>query len=53
MKQILDITGMTCAACAAHVEKAAGKVAGVRTASVSLLTNTLEVEFDAPATADP
>ena len=52
MKQILDITGMTCAACAAHVEKAAGKVAGVRTASVSLLTNTLEVEFDAPATAE-
>ena len=43
------VTGMSCAACAARVEKAVGKVAGVKTCTVSLLTNSMSVEGDAPA----
>lgn len=45
-----QITGMTCAACSAHVEKAAAGVAGVDKVSVSLLMNTMTVEYDTPAT---
>ncbi len=41
------VTGMTCAACQARVEKAVGKVDGVRSVSVSLLTNSMGVEGDA------
>ncbi len=43
------VTGMSCAACAARVEKAVGKVAGVGKCTVSLLTNSMSVEGDAPA----
>lgn len=46
------VTGMTCAACAAHVEKAVKGVQGVSGATVSLLTETMAVEYAAPATAD-
>lgn len=46
-----NITGMTCAACGAHVEKAAKSVDGVRSASVNLLMNSMAAEYDAPATA--
>ena len=46
MKQYI-VTGMSCAACQARVEKAARAVPGVREATVSLLTNTLAVEGDA------
>ena len=45
-----QITGMTCAACSAHVEKAAAGVAGVDKVSVSLLMNTMTVEYDTPVT---
>ena len=38
------ITGMSCAACSARVEKAVGKVPGVTACSVSLLTNSMGVE---------
>ncbi len=41
------VTGMTCAACQARVEKAVGKVEGVRNVSVSLLTNSMGVDGDA------
>lgn len=37
------VTGMTCAACQARVEKAVQKVAGVKSVSVSLLTNSMGV----------
>lgn len=47
-----QITGMTCAACSAHVEKAAAGVAGVDKVSVSLLMNNMTVEYDAPATPE-
>ena len=39
-----NVTGMTCAACSARVEKAVSKVAGVTSCSVSLLTNSMGVE---------
>ena len=38
------VTGMTCAACSARVEKAVSKVPGVTGCSVSLLTNSMGVE---------
>lgn len=41
------VTGMSCAACAARVEKAVGKVDGVSSCSVNLLTNSLGVEGSA------
>ena len=50
MKQY-NVTGMSCAACSARVEKAVSKVAGVTSCSVSLLTNSMGVEGDA-ATQD-
>ena len=43
MKQY-QITGMSCAACSARVEKAVSKVPGVTACSVSLLTNSMGVE---------
>ena len=43
MKQYL-VTGMSCAACQARVEKAVSKVPGVTACSVSLLTNSMGVE---------
>ncbi len=43
MKQY-NVTGMSCAACAARVEKAVSAVPGVDTCSVSLLTNSMGVE---------
>ena len=48
MKQY-NVTGMSCAACSARVEKAVSKVAGVTSCSVSLLTNSMGVEGDATA----
>ena len=43
MKQY-NVTGMSCAACSARVEKAVSKVPGVTSCSVSLLTNSMGVE---------
>lgn len=45
------VTGMTCAACQAHVEKAVSKVPGVDSVTVSLLTNSMSVAGNAPAAA--
>ncbi|MCB6416463.1 heavy metal translocating P-type ATPase [Dorea acetigenes] len=45
------VTGMSCAACSARVEKAVGKVPGVTSCSVSLLTNSMGVEGDVDARA--
>ena len=44
------VTGMSCAACSARVEKAVSKVEGVTNCSVSLLTNSMGVEGSATAT---
>ncbi len=44
-----SVTGMSCAACSARVEKAVSKVPGVSSCSVSLLTNSMGVEGTASA----
>ena len=46
-----NVTGMSCAACSARVEKAVSKVPGVTACSVSLLTNSMGVEGTATASA--
>ena len=50
MKQKFDVTGMTCAACSAHVEKAVCKVAGVDQVNVNLLSNSMVVEYNEETT---
>ncbi|MBQ3048392.1 MAG: heavy-metal-associated domain-containing protein, partial [Oscillospiraceae bacterium] len=45
MKQY-EVTGMSCAACSARVEKAVSALDGVTSCSVSLLTNSMGVEGD-------
>lgn len=45
------VTGMSCAACSARVEKAVSKVEGVTSCSVSLLTNSMGVEGTASSAA--
>ncbi len=46
MKKKFDVTGMTCSACSAHVEKAIRRLDGVTDVTVSLMTNTATVEYD-------
>lgn len=43
-----DVTGMSCAACSARVEKAVSKVNGVSKVSVNLLSNSMTVEGNVP-----
>ncbi|TYC88194.1 copper-translocating P-type ATPase [Acetobacterium wieringae] len=45
-KESIKITGMTCAACAARVEKVVSKMAGITSASVNFATESLSVEYD-------
>ena len=44
-----NVTGMSCAACSAHVEKAVSKVPGVDSVTVNLLTNSMTVTGGAPS----
>ena len=46
MKNKFDVTGMTCSACSAHVEKSVSKVNGVKNVNVNLLQNSMTVEYD-------
>lgn len=46
----LAVTEMTCASCVGRVEKALGKVEGVVSASVNLMTNQATIEYDAKKT---
>ena len=46
MKQKFDVTGMTCSACSAHVEKAVCKLEGIDSVNVNLLQNSMVVEYD-------
>lgn len=52
MKEKYQVTGMTCSACSAHVEKAVRKVAGVSDVAVNLLQNSMTVTYDAKSTSD-
>ena len=45
MKQRFNVTGMSCSACSAHVEKAVSKVPGVDSVQVNLLQNSMVVEY--------
>ena len=47
-----QITGMSCAACSARVDKAVSRLAGVYEVSVNLLTNSMLVSYDAPLTSE-
>lgn len=46
MKQKFDITGMSCAACSARVDKCVASLEGVENVSVNLLKNDMVVSFD-------
>ena len=46
MKQKFDVTGMSCSACSAHVEKAVSRVPGVDQVQVNLLQNSMVVEYE-------
>lgn len=45
-KKKFDVTGMSCAACQGHVEKAVKKLDGVKSVNVNLLQNSMQVEYD-------
>ena len=51
-KEAFNVTGMTCSACAARVERAVRKMEGTADVSVNLLTNTMTLSYDAALT-DP
>lgn len=48
-KERYSVTGMTCSACSAHVQKAVAAVNGVQSVQVNLLQNNMTVEFDEAA----
>ena len=50
-KEKFNVTGMTCAACSARVEKTVSRLDGVSEVSVSLLTNSMVVDYAEPATS--
>ena len=45
-KERYAVTGMTCSACSAHVQKAVAAVPGVHSVQVNLLQNNMTVEFE-------
>lgn len=47
MKEKYNITGMSCAACSAAVERAVNKLPGVKQVQVNLLANSMQIEYDA------
>ena len=52
MKQKFTVTGMTCSACSAHVDKAVRKLEGVTEVNVNLLGGTMTVDWQGDLTAD-
>ena len=46
IKKTFDITGMSCSACSARIEKAVAKIVGENNVSVNLLTNSMQVNLD-------
>ena len=51
MTENFVVTGMTCSACSAHVERAVSKVDGVETVAVNLMTGRMSVTFDETKTS--
>ena len=51
-KECFDVTGMTCAACSARVEKSVSATSGVQDVSVNLLKNSMVVTYNEKQT-DP
>lgn len=45
-KEKYSVTGMTCSACSARVEKSVRKLDGIENVTVNLLTNSMQVEYD-------
>ena len=52
MRQKFTVTGMTCSACSAHVEKAVSKLEGVSAVNVNLLGGSMQVDFDPAQQSD-
>lgn len=52
MKQKFDVTGMTCSACSAFIEKSVRKLPDVKDVSVNLLQNSMQVEYDENTLSD-
>ena len=52
MRKKFNVTGMTCSACSAHVEKAVSKVEGVKNVAVNLLSGNMNVDYDESITGD-
>lgn len=50
-KEKFDVTGMTCSACAARVQRAVEKVAGTQEVAVNLLTNSMQLKYDEAMTS--
>ena len=53
MKLKFNVTGMTCAACSARVEKVTRAVSGVEKAEVNLLAGTMVVDAPSDAVVEP
>lgn len=52
MTEQFTVTGMTCAACSAHVEKAVSRLSGVQSAPVNLMLGSMTVTYDEKAVAE-
>lgn len=51
-KEKFCVTGMSCSACSAHVEKSVSALQGVQNVAVNLLTNSMQVEYDESAVSE-
>lgn len=51
-KEKFSVTGMSCSACSAHVEKSVSALKGVQQVTVNLLTNSMQVEYDEAAVSE-
>ena len=50
--QKFDVTGMTCSACSARIEKNINKTEGILESNVNLLTNSMTVKYDESVLSD-
>ena len=53
MKQTFSVSGMSCANCVAHVEKAVRELSGIQNVLVSLEKNSMVVDYDPSVVAIP